>query len=191
MATKAEGLRHDIPSRFKVDIDREKCKICKRCTINCTFNALSFNGDRIVVDNDNCVACQRCAMKCPQEAITVNYNPNDVRRACDHSHKILRFLYQNIRRVVMSAHAVATLLSVQGSSDRTYIISASLPCLISITSHNIYYVNLCVYQKALNADVSKMFGIPLMLRCIIYCPSGQTKEQKLPSKSILLYLQLK
>ncbi len=75
MPAKTETVRLDIPSRFKVDIDRERCKICKRCTINCTFDALSFNGERIVAAHDNCVACHRCAMKCPQEAITIIDNP--------------------------------------------------------------------------------------------------------------------
>ena len=70
MPAKTEAVRIEIPSRFKVNIDREHCKICKRCTINCTFGALSFNGERIVSIDDNCVACQRCVMKCPQEAIT-------------------------------------------------------------------------------------------------------------------------
>ena len=74
MPAKLEGIRLDIPSRFKVMIDRERCKICKRCTINCTFDALSFNGERIVPTHDNCVACQRCAMICPQEAINIDKN---------------------------------------------------------------------------------------------------------------------
>jgi glutamate synthase domain-containing protein 2 len=74
MPEKMEGIRIEIPSRFKVDIDRERCKICKRCTINCTFDTLSFNGERIVADHDNCVACQRCSAKCPQEAITIRTN---------------------------------------------------------------------------------------------------------------------
>ena len=74
MPEKMEGIRIEIPSRFKVNIDREKCKICKRCTINCTFDALSFNGERIVANHQNCVACQRCAMLCPQEAITIVEN---------------------------------------------------------------------------------------------------------------------
>ena len=75
MPAKTETVRLDIPTRFKVEIDRERCKICKRCTINCTFDALSFNGERIVAEHDNCVACHRCAMKCPQEAITIIDNP--------------------------------------------------------------------------------------------------------------------
>ena len=74
MPPKAENVQMEIPSRFKVEIDRERCKICKRCTINCTFDALTFNGERIVPNHENCVACQRCAMKCPQEAITIKEN---------------------------------------------------------------------------------------------------------------------
>lgn len=74
MPAKIEGIRIKIPPRFKVNIDREKCKICKRCTVNCTFDALSFNGERIIASHENCVACQRCAMMCPQESITIKHN---------------------------------------------------------------------------------------------------------------------
>ncbi|MCK4970673.1 MAG: 4Fe-4S binding protein, partial [Thermoplasmata archaeon] len=63
-----------MSSRYKVHIDRESCKICKRCTVNCTFDAMSFNGERIIPEHDNCVACQRCAMMCPQDAITITRN---------------------------------------------------------------------------------------------------------------------
>ena len=74
MPAKVGGIKINMPSRFKVDIDRERCKICKRCTVNCTYDALSFNGERIVSDNDLCVACQRCSTECPQEAITIREN---------------------------------------------------------------------------------------------------------------------
>ena len=74
MPAKIGGIKINMPSRFRVDIDRERCKICKRCTVNCTFDALSFNGERIVSDNDLCVACQRCSTECPQEAITIREN---------------------------------------------------------------------------------------------------------------------
>jgi glutamate synthase domain-containing protein 2 len=69
--TSSPGIRIEMPSRFRIDVDRERCKICRRCVINCTFDAMDFNGERIVPNHDNCVACQRCAMKCPQGAITI------------------------------------------------------------------------------------------------------------------------
>jgi glutamate synthase domain-containing protein 2 len=74
VTARMEGIRLDMPPRFKVHIDRERCKICKRCTVNCTFEALSFNGERIVATHENCVACHRCAMGCPQDAITIRAN---------------------------------------------------------------------------------------------------------------------
>ncbi len=74
MTAKMEGLRIPIHSRYKVHIDRESCKICKRCTVNCTFDAMTFNGERIIAEHDNCVACHRCAMMCPQDAITIKKN---------------------------------------------------------------------------------------------------------------------
>jgi glutamate synthase domain-containing protein 2 len=74
MPAKVEGIKIEIPSRFRVEIDRERCKICRRCTVNCTFDALYFNDERIIARHENCVACQRCAMKCPQNAITIRSN---------------------------------------------------------------------------------------------------------------------
>jgi Fe-S-cluster-containing hydrogenase component 2 len=75
MPAKPETIKFEIPPLYKVNIDRERCKICKRCTINCTFDALSYNGERIMPKHENCVACHRCAMKCPQDAITIVENP--------------------------------------------------------------------------------------------------------------------
>ena len=74
MTAKMDGIRIPMAPRYKVHIDRETCKICKRCTVNCTFDAMSFNGERIIPEHDNCVACQRCAMMCPQDAITITRN---------------------------------------------------------------------------------------------------------------------
>jgi len=74
MPARMEGIRVEIPPRFKIEIDRERCKICRRCTVNCTFDALYFNDERIIARHENCVACQRCAMKCPQNAITIKLN---------------------------------------------------------------------------------------------------------------------
>jgi glutamate synthase domain-containing protein 2 len=72
------SIQHLVPSKFIVKIDRDTCKKCKRCTQNCSYGALSWNGERIVAKSENCVACQRCALYCPAEAITVKLNDNIV-----------------------------------------------------------------------------------------------------------------
>ncbi|GAV26490.1 glutamate synthase [Carboxydothermus islandicus] len=64
-----------IPPRFKVVIDYEKCRKCKRCVINCGFGVYSF-ADRVIPDHKKCVSCQRCVAFCPEEAITIIENPN-------------------------------------------------------------------------------------------------------------------
>ncbi|NYE56575.1 glutamate synthase-related protein [Carboxydothermus ferrireducens] len=64
-----------IPPRFKVVIDYERCRKCKRCVINCGFGVYSF-ADRVIPDHKKCVSCQRCVAFCPEEAITIIENPN-------------------------------------------------------------------------------------------------------------------
>lgn len=69
------SLKHNIPPKFHVKIDRELCKKCKRCTKHCSYKALSFNGERIISEDSKCVACQRCVAMCPASAIRIV--PND------------------------------------------------------------------------------------------------------------------
>ncbi|MBN1802250.1 MAG: 4Fe-4S binding protein [Candidatus Lokiarchaeota archaeon] len=68
------SISHSTPSYFKVQVDREYCKKCKRCTNHCSYGALSFNGERIIADNSKCVSCQRCVVMCPADAIHVVKN---------------------------------------------------------------------------------------------------------------------
>ncbi len=62
-----------IPSEFKVEIDHQRCRRCKRCLISCSYGAYTFQ-DRVVPDHNKCVACQRCVMYCPEGAITIKEN---------------------------------------------------------------------------------------------------------------------
>ncbi len=68
------SLSHEFPSYFRVIVDRELCKKCKRCTQHCSYGAMSFNGERIIPDDNKCVACQRCVTFCPGKAIRVIKN---------------------------------------------------------------------------------------------------------------------
>ncbi len=56
--------------KFKPVIDRELCRRCKRCLIECGFGALSFENDVISIPA-KCVACHRCENTCPEGAITI------------------------------------------------------------------------------------------------------------------------
>ena len=60
---------------FRVKVDHEKCRKCKRCLQSCSFGVYSFK-DRVIPDNSKCVACNRCVQTCPEDAITINESPN-------------------------------------------------------------------------------------------------------------------
>jgi glutamate synthase domain-containing protein 2 len=68
------SISHTTPTYFRVMIDRDYCKKCKRCVTHCSYGALSFNGERIIADDSQCVACQRCVAMCPGKAIRVIQN---------------------------------------------------------------------------------------------------------------------
>ncbi|MBI5374434.1 MAG: FMN-binding glutamate synthase family protein [Candidatus Schekmanbacteria bacterium] len=61
---------------FVVDIEHTNCRRCKRCVMNCSYEALSFE-NKVVPDNFKCVACHRCVVYCPEQVITVRKNPTD------------------------------------------------------------------------------------------------------------------
>jgi len=69
-------MESQIPSEFVVNVNYEKCRRCKRCVLNCSFNAIEFK-DRVTPNSRLCVACHRCATLCPENAITINENPLD------------------------------------------------------------------------------------------------------------------
>lgn len=68
------SINHIVPTYFRLNIDRDYCKKCKRCVQHCSYGALSFNGERIIADDTKCVACQRCVTMCPGKAIRVVQN---------------------------------------------------------------------------------------------------------------------
>lgn len=87
-------IYHEIPPRFQVEIDREKCRLCERCTVNCTYDVHSFQGERIVARSENCVACQRCATMCPQGAISILPGKISFAPHYTYSERIRRIIYE-------------------------------------------------------------------------------------------------
>ena len=61
-------MNKTMPPEFRVKIDQEKCRKCKRCLQSCSFGVYEFH-DRVIPDNDKCVACNRCVTMCPESAV--------------------------------------------------------------------------------------------------------------------------
>jgi len=87
-------IYHEIPARFQVEINREACRLCERCTVNCTYDVLTFNGERIVAKTENCVSCQRCATMCPQGAISITAGKIGFPPHGTYTERIRRILYE-------------------------------------------------------------------------------------------------
>ncbi|MFX1295172.1 MAG: glutamate synthase-related protein [Promethearchaeota archaeon] len=92
--TLESNIRHRVPPKFIINIDRERCIICKRCTINCSYGVMSFNGERIVANNYECVMCQRCVLMCPQNAIKIDVNTFQYAPHYNYNDRIRRIIFE-------------------------------------------------------------------------------------------------
>ena len=64
-----------VPPKFKVEIDYDRCMLCERCTIECSWGVLRRQGNRIVAYSNRCGACHRCVSMCPRDAIKIVHQP--------------------------------------------------------------------------------------------------------------------
>jgi glutamate synthase domain-containing protein 2 len=87
------AITHEIISYFKVNINREDCKQCKRCINNCSFGVFSFNGERIVAEHSKCVACQRCVVMCPGKAIHISQSESYLPPHGNYTRKIRNIIW--------------------------------------------------------------------------------------------------
>jgi len=69
-----------MPKKGYVEIDKEACKGCNLCVLNCPTECLALNTSdtnsyslhyAYLADEDKCIACMNCAVICPDGAITV------------------------------------------------------------------------------------------------------------------------
>ena len=63
----------------KIEIEKERCKSCGLCIINCPKNIIKMGGEKNSkgyyaaeqTDESKCIACALCAVMCPDQAISV------------------------------------------------------------------------------------------------------------------------
>ncbi|KKM69698.1 hypothetical protein LCGC14_1448150 [marine sediment metagenome] len=87
------AIAHEIIPYYRVKVDREYCRKCKRCINHCSFGALSFNGERIVAEDHKCVACQRCVVMCPGKAIRIIQNDAYLPQHGNYTRKIRNMIW--------------------------------------------------------------------------------------------------
>ncbi len=82
---------------FRVNIDRDRCRLCQRCIENCSFDALAWREDKVKSFDDRCVGCQRCVSMCPKDAITLTRTPSVMSRHPTWTEDIRRDIYTQAR----------------------------------------------------------------------------------------------
>jgi MinD superfamily P-loop ATPase len=66
------GIRVVDPSRYRAEINPERCTGCGTCHERCYFSAIAWeNGEGSVsrVEAPKCMGCGLCRVTCPEEAI--------------------------------------------------------------------------------------------------------------------------
>jgi Pyruvate/2-oxoacid:ferredoxin oxidoreductase delta subunit/predicted transcriptional regulator len=60
-----------VPSRFRAQVESEKCSSCGICLDRCHFEAITLEGegDTAVVNAKKCMGCGVCLVTCPEEAL--------------------------------------------------------------------------------------------------------------------------
>ncbi len=52
--------------------EMKTCTLCKDCIASCPVEAITFNGNWLVIDDGLCTGCGQCVDACPEGAIYLN-----------------------------------------------------------------------------------------------------------------------
>ncbi len=66
------GLRNTTAtSRYRVQLDRERCTLSGDCLAACPVEALQIAGEQLVIDEEQCLGCGLCIPACPRGALAL------------------------------------------------------------------------------------------------------------------------
>lgn len=67
----------------RVEIDQEKCMVCRVCERHCPIEAIHEKDGRLYVDRKSCIKCYCCIELCPHNAVRVKGLADVIRRLVD------------------------------------------------------------------------------------------------------------
>jgi Pyruvate/2-oxoacid:ferredoxin oxidoreductase delta subunit len=72
-----KSLSMTAPSGYSVEHDPKKCKMDRKCSNVCIFNAVTFTADnKRIYDKAACMGCGLCVEKCEQKALSLVRDPS-------------------------------------------------------------------------------------------------------------------
>jgi uncharacterized Fe-S center protein len=74
---KARGHLHAASAESTLERDAELCTLCLQCLHVCPTQAISQEGDELVIDDKACWRCGRCERVCPEGAIRLQKRGDD------------------------------------------------------------------------------------------------------------------
>jgi NAD-dependent dihydropyrimidine dehydrogenase PreA subunit len=64
-----------VASPFRARHESERCESCGTCVDRCQMDALSFEGERVVLNSSRCIGCGLCVSTCPTGSLTLVRKP--------------------------------------------------------------------------------------------------------------------
>jgi len=69
-----------VSTPYVVEADPDSCEGCGTCVDRCQMEALSLEGDKIVLQADRCIGCGLCVTTCPSGALCLIRKPKQEQR---------------------------------------------------------------------------------------------------------------
>jgi electron transport complex protein RnfB len=64
-----------VSSAFVATLNLETCQACGACTERCQMEALTLEGDKVILDVDRCIGCGLCVSTCPSDSLSLRRKP--------------------------------------------------------------------------------------------------------------------
>jgi len=111
----------------RIEVDENKCTLCKKCIDMCPINAISVMDKKIFIDNKGCIFCGNCLSTCEYGALvnTHDYKMAEFGQLGEESREKIykKFNRSLVLRSVDTGSCNACMLELSATTNNFYAIS--------------------------------------------------------------------